>query len=132
MSFLIDTDVCSAHLRNTPSVTSRFLQHTGRLYVSVLTVGELLSWVFRKNSPPKYQHGLMGMMSDVSVLEVTQDVAWRFGEIRAELLDRGQPIASMDLMIAATALVHRLTVVTHNTKHFTHVPGLTIEDWLAP
>lgn len=114
MSFLIDTDICSAHLRSTPSVSNRFLQYIGRLHISVLTLGELLSWTLRRNSPPKYQQALVAMLSDVVVLEVTADIAWRFGEVRAELLDHGRPVAATDLMIAATALVHDFSVVTHN------------------
>ena len=38
----------------------------------------------------------------------------------------------MDLMIAATALVHNLTVVTHNVQDYADVPGLSIADWLVP
>jgi len=37
----------------------------------------------------------------------------------------------MDLMIAATALVHNLIVVTHNVHDYSRVPGLTIHDWLT-
>ena len=37
-----------------------------------------------------------------------------------------------DLLIAATALVHGLTLVTHNTRHFQNVPNLEVEEWLAP
>jgi predicted nucleic acid-binding protein len=37
-----------------------------------------------------------------------------------------------DAMIAAVALVHNLTLVTHNTSHFQNIPGLRLEDWLAP
>jgi len=58
--------------------------------------------------------------------------AWKFGEIRAQLLDKGEPVAAIDLMIAATALIHNLTVVTHNTQHFAKVPGLNVEDWTMP
>ncbi|MEX0717365.1 MAG: type II toxin-antitoxin system VapC family toxin [Planctomycetaceae bacterium] len=132
MSYLIDTDVCSAHLRQNPGVTRQFSQNIGRLNVSVLTVGELLSWTLRPKTPAKHHHGLLAMLSDVVVLEVTQSVAWEFGRVRSELLDRGQPVAAMDLMIAATALVHGLTVVTHDSKHFAKVPGLAVEDWLTP
>jgi tRNA(fMet)-specific endonuclease VapC len=38
----------------------------------------------------------------------------------------------MDLLIASTARVYDLTLVTHNTRHFQDVPGLSLEDWLAP
>ena len=44
----------------------------------------------------------------------------------------GMPTVHLDLFIASTALVHGLTLVTHNTKDFAHVPGLTLEDWLVP
>ncbi len=132
MSFLIDSDICSAHLRGTSGLANRFLQYTGRLHISVLTLGELLSWTLRKNAPPKYHQGLLELLSDVDVLAVTSDIAWKFGELRAELLDQGRPVAAMDLMIAATAMVNDLTVITHNTQHFSKVPGLAIDDWLIP
>jgi tRNA(fMet)-specific endonuclease VapC len=38
----------------------------------------------------------------------------------------------VDLMLAATALVRGLTIVTHNTRHFAKVPGLNLEDWTVP
>ena len=47
MSYLLDADICSAHLRNVGSVTGRLLQYTGRLNISVITLGKLLSWTLR-------------------------------------------------------------------------------------
>ena len=55
-----------------------------------------------------------------------------FGEIRAVLAAVGTPIGPYDLQIAAIALVHGLTVVTHNTGEFSRVPGLKVEDWTQP
>jgi tRNA(fMet)-specific endonuclease VapC len=131
-AYLVDTDICSAHLRNAGHVTTRFLEHTGSLHISVLTLGELLSWTLRAKSPPKYQHSLLTFMADVILLDVDPAVAQKFGEIRARLLDQGMPVASIDLMIAATALVHELTMVTHNVQHFERIPGVVVEDWLIP
>jgi len=68
------------------------------------------------------------MLQDVTVLNVDRRVAEVFGTMRADMLDRGRPIPSVDLMIAATARTHNLTVVTHNARHFTLVPDLDIED----
>jgi len=132
MPFLIDTDVCSAHLRNLGSVSNRFLQYTGQVHISVLTLGELLSWTLRSKSPPKYHQALLRLLTDLTVLDVDQAVANKFGEVRAQLLDQGQPVASVDVMIGATALIHGLTMVTHNVQHFSKIPGLTLDDWLAP
>jgi tRNA(fMet)-specific endonuclease VapC len=52
-----------------------------------------------------------------------------FGDIRAHLARQGKPIGPYDLQIAAIARAHHLTLVTHNTKEFSRVPGLTLEDW---
>jgi tRNA(fMet)-specific endonuclease VapC len=131
MSFLIDTDVCSAHLRNVANVGSRFAQHSGRLCISTVSLAELYAWVSRTKSPPRHRHGLMALLSDMAILDVDHEVARQFGELRAAMLDRGQVVPGMDLLIAATALVHDLTMVTHNTRHFADIPGLTVEDWLS-
>lgn len=52
-----------------------------------------------------------------------------YGQIRAQLAILGTPIGSYDLQIAAIALANNLTLVTHNTREFSRVAGLQIEDW---
>jgi tRNA(fMet)-specific endonuclease VapC len=131
MSFLLDTDLCSAHLRGERSVFSKFVQYSGRLHVSAITVGELYSWVLRSKAPPDRLQLLQRFLMGVTVLPVDAEVAYRFGVVRAELLDKGQPTMSTDLFIAATGLVHGLTLVTHNTRHFQNVRDLAVEDWLV-
>nr|WP_233258286.1 PIN domain-containing protein [[Phormidium] sp. ETS-05] len=52
-----------------------------------------------------------------------------FGRIRSQLESQGTPIGSYDLQIAAIALAHNLTLVTHNSREFSRVEGLRWEDW---
>jgi predicted nucleic acid-binding protein len=132
VSFLIDTDICSAHLKQQGPVTNRFLQYTGRLFVSAVTVGELYTWALRANAPPQRLSALLDLFNDVTVLDVTEQVGRKFGEVRAALFDIGRPAPEMDLLIAATALVHNLTLITHNIRDFMNVPGLAVQDWLNP
>jgi tRNA(fMet)-specific endonuclease VapC len=132
MSFLLDTDTCSAHLKLKGNLIHKFLQYMGRLHVSVITVGELYTWALRANASPKRLQALLDLLNDVQVLEVTEPVVRTFGKVRAGLLDSGTAAPEMDLLIAATALQHNLTVVTHNVRDYAHVPGLRIDDWLAP
>jgi len=59
-------------------------------------------------------------------------VAERHGALRAELRTRGTPIGDFDEMIAAHELAVGAVTVTDNTKHFSKIPGLVIENWLRP
>jgi tRNA(fMet)-specific endonuclease VapC len=52
--------------------------------------------------------------------------------LRASLRRQGIEINTTDLMIASIALVHDLTLVTHNTVDFQNIPGLRLDDWLQP
>lgn len=55
-----------------------------------------------------------------------------YAQMRALLEQNGMRIEDTDLFIAAVALDHDLTLVTHNTRHFARIPGLRIEDWSRP
>jgi tRNA(fMet)-specific endonuclease VapC len=131
MSFLLDTNICSAYLKGDGQVFNRFIQHSGGLSVSAIVAGELYSWVFRAKTKKQRLEGLEALLSDVPILPVDHAVARRFGEIRAMLLDQGKPTPEIDLLIGCTALVYDLTLVTQNIQDFTAIPGLRIENWLS-
>ena len=86
----------------------------------------------RAKAFPKRLQSLLELLNDVTVLNVDDEVARRFGEVNARLLDAGHTSPGLDLVIASTALVHGLTLVTHNTRDYAHIPGLTAADWLVP
>jgi tRNA(fMet)-specific endonuclease VapC len=66
------------------------------------------------------------------VLSYDLDCAEQFGKVRGGLLQKGISVPTADLMIAAVALVHNLTLVTNNTADFQNIPGLRLDDWLVP
>jgi tRNA(fMet)-specific endonuclease VapC len=61
--------------------------------------------------------------------EFDNAAADEYARARALLEAAGTPIGTMDLLIAAIALANNLVVVTHNTRDFSRVPGLRLEDW---
>ena len=132
MSFLIDTDTISAHLRGAHIVTNRFLQYTGRLHISTVSVVELKSWIYRLNTPAKYRSALDDLLHDFQILGVDETVAEMAGKTGAGLMDQGLSVATPDLLIGATALVYDLTLVTHNVPDFAVIPKLRVYDWLQP
>src|SRR5436190_2819098 len=116
MSYLLDTDVSSAYLKGNRLVFSRFIQHSGGLYISAVSAAELYAWVYRAKAPPDRLKALEDFLADIPLIPSDQEVARRAGAVQADLLDKGTPMPGMDLLIASTALVHDLTLATHNVK----------------
>jgi tRNA(fMet)-specific endonuclease VapC len=131
VNFLIDTNICSAYIKGNRTVWSRFLQHAGGMALSVVTVGELWTWAKRAKTRPQARNAVAELIELLDVIEIDFQVALRFGELRAQLLDAGKPMPDMDMLIAATALVYDLTLVTHNTNDFQPVAGLSLADWFS-
>jgi len=127
-SFLIDTDWVIDHLKGTSAVSGRLeeLQPEG-LALSVVSVAELWEGVFFSRDPRRSQSLLEQFLSGVVILPIDDAVCRRFGRLRGSLRLHGKRIADFDLLIAASALCHNLTLLTNNRRHFGHIEGLRIE-----
>jgi tRNA(fMet)-specific endonuclease VapC len=131
MSFLLDTDIISAYMKNHRQVVSKVMLHFGGLNVSTITMGELLVWARRKAAPARRLIEARLFFSVSTIHEVDQAAAERFAELRAEMLDSGRAVGVLDLFNAAIALTRQLTMVTHNTSDYAGIPGLVVEDWMG-
>jgi len=129
MSFLLDTDICSAYLKANHAVQMRFFQYGGRLYVSTITLGELWAWAGRAHAPARRQYELTAMLQGLQLLSVDEPVARKFGAVRAWQLDKGLRSPGLDFLNGVTALTHDLTLVTHNTSDYANIPHLRLADW---
>jgi tRNA(fMet)-specific endonuclease VapC len=133
MSFLLDTDHLSAHLRRPSGLAHRFFQYSGRLYTPSIALAELYVWAFRRADPNAALESIDKMLfHEVSIVDYDKDCAKEFGRVRAEMRGQGIEVPSMDLMIASVALLYDLTMVTHNTADFQNISGLRLDDWLTP
>lgn len=131
MSFLLDTDICSAHMRRPSGLMHRFVQHGGQLHLPAIALAELYAGAHLLPDPAARLAEINDFISAVRILEFDVPAAQAFGRLRGEMKRLGRTVNPIDLLIASTALAHDLTLVTHNVKHFQCVPGLRIEDWLA-
>jgi tRNA(fMet)-specific endonuclease VapC len=132
MSFLLDTDICSAHMRRPARLAHRFIQYTGRLAIPTIVLAELYAGAYKHPSPSWLLTAISDLLQEVSVLDFDAACAERFGLVRGTLLQQGISVSRMDLLIASVALVHNLTLVTHNTADYRNIPGLRLDDWLTP
>jgi tRNA(fMet)-specific endonuclease VapC len=96
MSFLLDTDICSAYLKGNHQVWKKFMQYSGRLDISAVTAAELFVWALRAKASPKKLQGVLDLMNDMTFLDVDGGVSRKFGELRASQLDQGQFTPDMD------------------------------------
>jgi tRNA(fMet)-specific endonuclease VapC len=128
---LLDTNICSSHLKRPAGLTHRFIQYSGRLYIPSIVLAELYTWAYRRDDPQRLINLIENdLLADVQVLSFDADRGRLFGRLRGGLMNRGVNVGRIDLTIAAIALVHDFTLITHNTADFEGIPGLRLDDWI--
>jgi tRNA(fMet)-specific endonuclease VapC len=132
MTHLLDTNICSAHMRRPGGLAHRFFQHAGGLTISTVVLAELYAGAYKRPNPHRLLSLIADLLPEVILLDFDHACAQEFGKVKGDLLRKGISIPDTDLLIAAAALVHDLTLVTHNTADFQNIPGLRLEDWLTP
>jgi tRNA(fMet)-specific endonuclease VapC len=131
MGYLIDTSIFVAVERGELSAAD-LDSRDEPVAISAITASELLHGVHRAGSARRRGQRsafIEEILAAVPVLPVDLAVAREHARIWADLRDRGDVIGAHDLLIAATALAHELTIVTRNERHFTRVEGLAVVRW---
>jgi tRNA(fMet)-specific endonuclease VapC len=132
--FLLDTNACIRILNgSSPAVAAR-LQTTSPSEVRLCAVvkAELLYGARKSVRVDDNLRLLQRFFSPLVSLPFDDRCAEEAGLIRLDLERSGRPIGPNDLLIAATARVNDLVLVTHNRREFERIPGLRIDDWEAP
>jgi len=119
---LVDTNILSELMRPQPNAgVLNWLQGrervNPRLTISVVTVDEImfgLSW----HPTARLRSWFDAFVQRHAVLPITSDIARRAGELRGQLQASGQTRTQADMLIAATAQIHALTIVTRNVRDF--------------
>jgi len=130
---LLDTNIC-IYIINTrpPEVLARFHRYRlGEVGLSSVVAAELAYGVAKSRSE-RNRKALEMFMAPLEVLPFDEKAVWAYGELRAALEARGQPIGSLDTMIAAHALSIDAVLATNNTREFSRVEGLRLENWVDP
>ncbi|MGA2640527.1 MAG: type II toxin-antitoxin system VapC family toxin [Spirochaetia bacterium] len=134
MTYLLDTNTCIYIInKKPPSVVKRIrARRPEDIAISTITIAELEYGVARSKFPERNRAALMEFLLPFSILEFDQIAATFYGIIRSGLDKMGNPIGSMDMLLAAQARSRNLTMVTNNESEFKRVEGLEIENWARP
>lgn len=125
--FLLDTNVCLDFLlKRSDRVIDSMRAHFGFLSVSAITVAELRVGARGSTNPVEDDRLIDLFLAGVSARAFDEAAATAYGDmVRRVGVRRG----SFDRLIAAHALALNATLVTNNTRDFTGIPGLAVENW---
>jgi tRNA(fMet)-specific endonuclease VapC len=132
---LFDTDVVSEiFVGLNPLVAHKAqvcLLQFGQVTLSLMTRYEVLRGLKAKNATAKLA-AFDAWCQLQDILPLSEEVVLRAADVYADLKLRWLLIGDNDLFLATPALHHGLPLATRNVKHFSQVPGLTVEDWTQP
>jgi tRNA(fMet)-specific endonuclease VapC len=128
---LLDTNTCIAILNATSQrVIDRFRRESpASVVVCSVVRAELVFGARKSRRTAEVLANVEHLLGPLASLPFDDRAADHYGVLRADLERAGTPIGSNDLMIAAIARVHDLTVVTRNLSEFGRVTGLRVESW---
>ena len=134
--YVLDTNICIQVLRRSDTSSDRLRRKFKAirvLSISTITYAELCFGIAKgaRTRRAERQNQLQSLVSRLQLLTWDSAAAEHYGEIRALLQRQGTPIGNNDLLIAAQARSLGAVLVTNNTREFSRVPDLSLEDWLA-
>jgi len=131
MKYLLDTDICIYYLNKNEAVISAVEKVTQEeLAISLITLAELQFGAYNSNQVERNLKRVSFFENSVHVLGLDSEITIEYARLKAELRKAGTPIDDFDLLIAATALINGLTLVTNNVRHFEKLGRLVLDNWV--
>ena len=129
---LLDSDMLSEVMKGKDPQVLRhareYLEEHGVFRFSIVTRYEVLRGLCAKNATRQIANFLDECRTSI-VYPMTEEVVDRGAEIYGSLWRQGQLISEGDVLIAATALLQNLVLVTGNEEHFQRIEGLRLLNW---
>ena len=132
LRYMLDTNICIYGIKGQPAtLREKFNQTAEHLCISSVVLAELLFGAENSNQRQNNLRGVEQFAARLEILAFGPKAAAHYGQIRAHLERAGTPVGAHDMLIGAHARSEGLTIVTNNTREFTRMPGLTVENWVA-
>lgn len=131
MRYSLDTNTCIRYINGRSDAIRQKLPTVPARDIVVCSIvrGELAYGAAKSQTPEASAAKQARFLKPYVTLPYDDAAALAYGRIRAHLETAGTPIGPYDMQIAAIAVVHGLSVVTHNTQEFGCIPWLKVEDW---
>ena len=131
MMYLIDTDISIFSIKGKFKLKEKFLEIGFRnCWLSEISKAELLYNVSNSEFVTDNKQTIEEYLSKFEFLPITH-VLELFADEKAYLKKAGKIISDFDILIGVTAIYYDLTLVTHNTRHFSRLQNIKLEDWVT-
>jgi len=128
--YLLDTDTIIFNLKGSLAVRKNLLHHINDpIKVSVITLMELYYGAYKSQKVTGNLAKIKTIEQSLEIIPVGIESVEIFGMLKLKLEKTGSRLDDFDLIIAACALAHNLTLVTNNEKHFQRIEGLKLTNW---
>ena len=129
--YYLDTNICIFHMRKPFGELAKKINAIAPscIKLSAIVKGELLVGAEKSKRREETLAETLAFCMPYEIVPFDDSMAKPYAEMRAALERKGQKIGYNDSLIAATVLVKGGVLVTHNTKEFSRVEGLMLEDW---
>jgi tRNA(fMet)-specific endonuclease VapC len=130
---MLGTDTCIAIIKKHPLALRKLRgKSIGQVGISSASMGELAFGAAKSNHSKDAREALDEFLLALEVAAFDELAAMRYGDVRASLERRGRPIGPLDTLIGSHAHALSVILVTHNTREFSRIEGLRLEDWTVP
>lgn len=127
MGLILDTNALSAVAEGESAAVKKF-SRADQIMIPVVVLGEYRFGIAQSRLRGEYERWLTEMLSVSRVLDITEETAVRYAEIRLELKRAGTPLPSNDIWIAALCRQHAFPILSQD-RHFDLVEGLERLSW---
>jgi len=129
---ILDTNILTAFLKDNSKVVNKvakYLDEYDKLTISVITYYEILRGLKEIKSKKKLKL-FYEMAEKAEIIILTVEIMDKASDVYLELKKKGELIEDADILVAASAIVNNLILITDNERHFRRIKRLEVENWL--
>jgi len=128
--YLLDTDTIIYSLKGHAAVEKNLAAHMEEpMSICVISLMELYYGAYKSQKKAGNLSKIKIIEKSFEIIPAGSESVEIFGMLKSDLERHGNPLDDFDLIIAACAMTHNLTLVTNNYKHFERIDGLKLANW---
>jgi tRNA(fMet)-specific endonuclease VapC len=131
MKYFLDSDICIYYLNGKyPDIVTHLIAlNAADVKIAAIVAAEVYYGAQKSQKKDANRKRIKEFFRSFEIVPFDNDASEYYAIIRAEMESRGEVIGANDYLVAATALSRGGKLITNNTKEFSKVPGLVIENW---